>query len=69
MASQERKRLEDGPFDPSQALIDECYRKGRYENNLDYQHDPNPPLTAADAPWADTLLRKARYRKKSKRRR
>jgi hypothetical protein len=52
-----------------QALIDECYRNGRYENDLDYQHDPDPPLTTPHARWADSLLRKARHRKRNKRRR
>jgi len=52
-----------------QALIDECYRKGRYEFDLDYQHEPDPPLERADARWADSLLREAGYRKRSKRRR
>ena len=27
-----------------QALIDECYRNGDYENDLNYQVEPQPPL-------------------------
>ena len=26
-----------------QALIEQCYRKGRYEKDLDYRADPEPP--------------------------
>ncbi len=39
-----------------QPLIDQCYRNGRYDD-LDYKGDPVPPLNAADAAWADELLR------------
>lgn len=39
-----------------QALIDQCYRNGRYDD-LDYTVEPNPPLDLADAAWADALLR------------
>jgi hypothetical protein len=41
-----------------QTLIDQCYRNGRYEEDIDYRGDPEPPLDAADAQWADELLRK-----------
>jgi hypothetical protein len=40
-----------------QALIDRCYRMGRYEGDLDYRKDADPPLTAAEAEWAEELLR------------
>jgi Protein of unknown function (DUF4058) len=40
-----------------QALIEQCYRKGRYEVDLDYRLDADPPLTGPDAEWADELLR------------
>jgi hypothetical protein len=46
----------DVPLD-LQTLIDRCYRMGRYEGDLDYRRDPDPPLTGADAKWADQLLR------------
>jgi hypothetical protein len=41
-----------------QALVDECYRNGGYEDDLDYTVDPDPPLDPADARWADALLRR-----------
>src|SRR5262249_24492023 len=44
-----------------QALIDECYRKGRYDD-LDYSVEPEPPLASEDAGWADELLRARRMR-------
>jgi hypothetical protein len=53
-----RKTDADVPLD-LQALIDECYRKGGYEEDIDYQVDPQPPLDPDDARWADALLRKA----------
>src|SRR5262249_31049866 len=46
----------DVPLD-LQALIEQCYRKGRYEVDLDYRHDPDPPLTGPDAAWVVELLR------------
>jgi hypothetical protein len=46
----------DVPLD-LQALIEECYRKGRYEGDLDYRRDPDPPLSGRDAEWAAELLR------------
>ncbi|MDA1052003.1 MAG: DUF4058 family protein [Planctomycetota bacterium] len=39
-----------------QALIDECYRDGRYYRT-NYNVDPTPPLTGEDVTWADGLLR------------
>jgi hypothetical protein len=45
----------DVPLD-LQALIDQCYRNGRYDD-LNYTADPNPSLDPADAAWADELLR------------
>jgi hypothetical protein len=46
----------DVPLD-LQALIEQCYRKGRYEGDLDYRQDADPPLTGADAAWTVELLR------------
>ena len=40
-----------------QALIDQCYRNGSYEEDIDYQEDPDPPLAKADTRWAQALLR------------
>jgi hypothetical protein len=39
------------------ALVDQCYRNGRYES-LDYRADPEPPLGESDADWANELLRR-----------
>jgi hypothetical protein len=39
-----------------QALIEECYRKGRYDD-LDYKQPPEPPLESEDAAWAEELLK------------
>ena len=39
-----------------QALIDQCYEEGRYDD-IDYREDPEPPLAPDDAQWADALLR------------
>jgi hypothetical protein len=46
----------DVPLD-LQALIDQCYRNGGYDEDIDYTIDPVPPLESADAAWADELLR------------
>jgi hypothetical protein len=51
-------REEDGDVPLElQALVDQCYRNGRYEEDIDYRVDPVPPLDPADAQWADELLR------------
>ena len=52
-----------------QALVEACYRNGDYEDDLNYQEDPDPPLDPADALWADALLRKAGRRVPSRSRR
>lgn len=41
-----------------QAILDECYRKGRY-HHIDYSRPPEPPLNADDAEWADAVLKAA----------
>ncbi len=41
-----------------QALVDQCYRDGRYDA-VDYRAEPDPPLEGADREWADKLLREA----------
>ena len=39
-----------------QLLIEQCYRNGKYDDDLDYGHAPDPPLTPEDESWADSLL-------------
>ena len=51
-----RETDDDAPLD-LQALVDQCYRNGDYDADIDYQVDPDPPLSAEDARWADGLLR------------
>jgi hypothetical protein len=40
-----------------QTLIDQCYRNGGYDDDLDYARQPNRPLDRDDARWTDELLR------------
>jgi hypothetical protein len=44
-----------------QALIDQCYRNGRYDD-IDYSQPPIPPLAPEDADWADSILKTASKR-------
>lgn len=46
-----------------QALVDQCYRNGAYDD-IDYARAPEPPLAPADARWAARLLRKLGRRTK-----
>jgi Protein of unknown function (DUF4058) len=46
---------------PLQAILDQCYRNGGYDD-IDYQSEPDPPLSAADASWADILRREQNRR-------
>jgi hypothetical protein len=46
----------DIPLD-LQSMIDQCWEEGRYGDDIDYREEPDPPLTGADAEWADSLLR------------
>jgi hypothetical protein len=39
-----------------QALIDRCYANAAYDD-IDCAGEPDPPLAAADAAWADAILR------------
>ena len=38
-------------------IIDEVYVLGSYDRDIDYQTDPEPPLSDADRAWLDQLLR------------
>ena len=52
--------LSDGDADiplDLQAVLDQCYERGRFGQKTDYAQPPDPPLTGEDAAWADTLLR------------
>ena len=40
-----------------QAVFSRCYAEGLYDRDLDYKRNPVPPLSSADAAWADALLR------------
>ena len=51
----------DVPLD-LQAVINQCYRNGGYDEDIDYSMEPDPLLGVEDALWADTLLREARRR-------
>ena len=51
-----------------QALIEQCYRNGGYEDDIDYRADPDPPLDKEEARWVDALLRRAGLRSRGKRR-
>jgi Protein of unknown function (DUF4058) len=39
-----------------QAIFDQFYRNGGYDD-IDYHGEPDPPLSAEDAAWADGLLK------------
>ena len=39
----------DVPLD-LQVLVDQCYRNGGYDNDIDYSHAPRPPLEPDDEP-------------------
>ena len=40
-----------------QALLEMAYVNGRYCEDINYAEDPLPPMTGADAEWADQRLR------------
>jgi hypothetical protein len=50
-----------------QELLNHAYDDGAYDREIDYRGNPSPPLTGADADWADALLRQAGLRPKKKR--
>jgi hypothetical protein len=45
-----------------QALIDRCYEEARYDDDIDYREEPDPPLDSDHAGWADALLREHGHR-------
>jgi Protein of unknown function (DUF4058) len=38
-----------------QAILEQCYRNGGYDD-IDYRGEPDPPLSAEEAAWADVVL-------------
>jgi hypothetical protein len=40
-----------------QAVLDQCFRNGGYDDENDYQTDPIPKLNPVAARWLDALLR------------
>lgn len=55
------RRSDKAPTLELQPLIDQVFERGRYLM-LGYRNAPEPPLSADDDLWADTLLRKAGLR-------
>jgi hypothetical protein len=53
----------DVPLD-LQPLLDRCYDHGGYQDDLDYESEPDPPLSPEDAAWADALLREKGRRRR-----
>jgi hypothetical protein len=51
-----RQSDRDMPLD-LQSLVNECFVEGRYDGDIDYRKEPDPPLSGEDAQWADKLLR------------
>jgi hypothetical protein len=58
-----RRADKDAPLD-LQALLDQGYRNGGYDEDVDYNDDLVPPLESADARWADALLRRQGVRRR-----
>jgi hypothetical protein len=50
-----------------QAVLKEGYDRAGYDGVVDYSADPNPPLSRADAAWAEALLRRAGLRRRRRR--
>jgi hypothetical protein len=55
----------DVPLD-LQALLDQCYENGGYDD-IDYTKPPEPPLPPAAERWAAQLLRRSGHRRSRKR--
>ena len=47
---------------PLQAVLNRVYEEGNQEAEIDYTKDAEPPLSGADAVWADALLKNAGLR-------
>jgi len=54
--------LHEGESDTAldlQAIVNQCYQKGRYHEVLDYSRPPVPPLPEEEMAWATDLLKQA----------
>jgi hypothetical protein len=49
-----------------QALVEQCYRNGAYDDTLNYAADPRPPLFGEDQEWADKWLREKGLRPRNR---
>jgi hypothetical protein len=56
-----RKTDAEVPLD-LQSLLEQAYRNGAYDDDIDYTREPVPPLAQDDARWAQELLQKKRRR-------
>jgi hypothetical protein len=45
------------------AVLNAAYDRGAYDLSIDYRREPDPPLNAADADWAQRLLRAKKLRR------
>ncbi len=52
----------DVPLDLG-AVLSAAYDNGAYDVSIDYRREPEPPLSADDAAWADELLRERGLRR------
>ena len=43
-------------------ILDDVYAIGSYDRDIDYQQDPEPPLSDADRAWLDQLLQEQGFR-------
>jgi hypothetical protein len=58
-----RETDEDVPLD-LQPVLDHCYDAAGFQDDIDYELEPDPPLDADDAAWADALLREKGLRRR-----
>ncbi len=53
---------EDEPLIDLNPILHQLYDLAGYDLRIDYRRDPDPPLTNADAAWADALLHTSGHR-------
>ena len=56
------RRDDDGPVVNLGELPHDLYDRAGYDLRIDYSTEPEPPLSASDAAWADELLRQKERR-------